>query len=251
MAPDAGAIGVPDRPTSPGPDRLATAVEDAGGTVRLGAPETLADEDLAGIVARGDDALRSIATARPGAPVLPTGVDPGIRSVALDDLRSALEAVLAGAATTESHPVLGVRVGQERLDAVLREVTVLTAEPARISEFAIESGTAGRVDAVRADGVVVATPAGSRGYAAAGDGPLLAPGTGLSVVPVAPFRVHRTRWVLPLAAVEIAVRRDEAAVTVEVDGTERSTVGHEPRVAIEPAGAIEILVTAESGPTFP
>nr|WP_231736957.1 hypothetical protein [Halobacterium sp. CBA1126] len=94
---------------------------------------------------------------------------------------------------------------------------VVTDEPARISEYAVE--TRGRsVDEVRADGVVVATPAGSHGYAADAGGPLLsADADALAVVPVAPFRVERVQWVVDAPAA-VTVVREEADVALFVDG---------------------------------
>jgi len=251
MTPDGPTVGVPDRSTTPARDRIVADVEDAGATARVGDPGALADAELAALVAPGEDALRAIAAADPTVPVLPVEVAAGVRSVATEDVGSALECVLEGSATTERHPVLRVAVDGTELGPVLREATLLTAEPARISEFAVESEAAGVVDEVRADGLVVATPAGSRGYAAAGEGPLLAPGTGLSVVPVAPFRIDRARWVLPVADLAVTVCRDESPVSVEIDGTDRTTASRDETVAIGLAGELRTLVVPESGPTFP
>ncbi|WP_394351524.1 hypothetical protein [Halobacterium bonnevillei] len=74
---------------------------------------------------------------------------------------------------------------------------MVTAEPARISEYAVETGTE-RVDEVRADGVVAATPAGSHGYARDADGPLLSRGRGLAV--------RRSRGAVPSGALAVGAR---------------------------------------------
>jgi NAD+ kinase len=196
-------------------------------------------------IAAGPAALRALVRQGPTLPVLPVAVDCGVPSVALADLEAALTSVLGGQATTESAPLLAIEADGETATA-FRETTMITAEPARISEFAIEHEDAGQLDTVRADGVVVATPAGSVGYAAAGDGPLLVPGTGLAVVPVAPFRTDRDRWVVPLGELAIRVQRDEAAVTVEVDGDVLATVGRDAEVTVTPTDKLGVLVVEES-----
>lgn len=248
MTSDGRTVGVPELEATPSVEMVVAAVESAGGDARVAAPAALADAELRAIVARGEAALKRVATQAPNAPVLPIDVDPGIRSVPEERLHGAIESVLAGQSDVEHHPIVGVGVDGARVGAFLRDATLLTAEPARISEFAIESEAVGFVDEIRSDGVVVAAPAGSHGYAAAGDGPLLAPGTGLGVVPIAPFRIDRTRWVLPNRPLSVAIQRDEAEVTVEVDGVERQTVGKDATVTFEPADALEVLVVEESEP---
>lgn len=266
MTSDGRVVGVPDLGRSdreradseradteavPTVDDVVAAIEaGGGGRARVADPETLAAADLRAIVAPGETALRRVATASPDAPILPVAVDPGVRSVRPADIERAVEDVLDGRTDAVAHTVVDVRVDGTRAGRFLRDASLLTAEPARISEFAIDSDALGHVDEIRSDGVVVATPAGSHGYAAAADGPLLAPGTGISVVPVAPFRIDRSRWVLPEQPLSVQIRRDEAAITVEVDGEERRTVGQDATVRFEPAAPIETLVVEESEPPF-
>jgi NAD+ kinase len=110
----------------------------------------------------------------------------------------------------------------------LADVTLVTTEAAQISEFAIR--TDGRdVDTVRADGVVAATPTGSHGYASDAGGPRLARDTrSLAVVPIAPFRISRDRWVLA-PPTTFTVLRDASTVELLVDGREQGMVAaHEP-----------------------
>lgn len=245
MTAGATAIGVVDDPSAVDPDRLASAIEAAGGEPRVGDPATLLEAELDALVVAGPDVLRKMARRAPVTPILPVAVDCGLPSVAVEDLERAAASVVEGTATTESAPLLTVDADGEA-DTAFREVTMITAEPARISEFAIEHDRTGHLDTVRADGVVVATPAGSVGYAGAGDGPRLEPGTGLAVVPVAPFRIDRDRWVVSLDDLCVRVQRDEAAVTVEVDGEVLATVGRDAEVSLEPTGKLGVLVVEES-----
>nr|WP_305882927.1 hypothetical protein [Halobellus rarus] len=91
----------------------------------------------------------------------------------------------------------------------------MTSAPARISEYGIESPD-GWTESVRSDGVVVATPLGSAGYARAVGGPLLAPETGLVTVPVSPYAMHTDNWVVR-SPVRLTVERDEAEVVLRLD----------------------------------
>ncbi|AGN00603.1 ATP-NAD/AcoX kinase [Salinarchaeum sp. Harcht-Bsk1] len=245
-------IGVPTTEAAARQD-LVDAVEAAGAEARVGAlGDFLAassDPESSGVdavVAVGGDGVRAAATRRPSVPILPVDADPGLRSVPADEADRAIEAVVAGEATTEAAPLLEVAVDDAIHTTAYRDVTLITAEPAKISEFEIARAGGGHLDTVRADGVVVATPVGSHGYAAAGEGPLLEPGTGLAVVPVAPFRTDRNRWVVPVERVTVRVQRDEAAVTVEADGEVLTTVGRGATLSLRPAATMGVLVTEQS-----
>lgn len=246
MTDDAPVVGVSTTAETPDREQLGTAIETAGAVPQVVDPTAEFSENLAAVVAVGPAALRSIAHQPPAVPVLPVGMNCGLPSVPRADLTAAIDAILAGKATTLDEPLLEVAVDGEVQTTAFREVTMITAEPARISEFAIEHERAGPIDTVRADGVIVATPAGSYTYAAAGDGPLLEPGTGLAIVPVAPFRTDRDRWVVPNDRVSVCVQRDEAAVTVEADGAVLTAVGRDAEVSLTPAGKLGVLVVEES-----
>ncbi|WP_248515385.1 NAD(+)/NADH kinase [Salinarchaeum laminariae] len=246
MTEDAPVLGVSATAETPDREQLGTVIEAAGAVpCAVDSPAEL-PEDLAAIVTVGPSALRAIARRQPAVPVLPVGVDCGLPSVPRADLAAAVEAIVANDTTEQEAPMLEVAVDDEVYATAFREVTMITAEPARISEFAIEHERAGALDTVRADGVVIATPAGSYTYAAAGDGPLLEPGTGLAIVPVAPFRTDRDRWVVPHERVSVCVQRDEADVTVEADGAVLTTVGRDVEVSLTPAGKLGVLVVEES-----
>jgi len=250
-------IGVPGAETA---DRgqLVDAVETLGGRAYAGPLDELlpADTgstapDVDALLAIGSDGLRAIASRRPDVPVLPIDAGAGVPSVSRDAARDAIAAVVEGAATTEPAPLLEVAIDGQRHTTAYREVTLITAEPAKISEFEIGGGAAGELDTVRADGVIVATPAGSHGYAAAGEGPLLEADTGLAIVPVAPFRTDRSRWVVPVETVSVRVQRDEAAVTVEADGEILATVGRGAELSLTPTATMGVLVVEASAISRP
>jgi len=190
------------------------AVRDAGGVV-----VDPSDADV--VAALGEDALLD-AAADPGAPVLPVGAGREYGGVARQDMTAALASLASGDFRLADRPTLAVDAPGVSARA-LADVTLVTTEPAKISEFDVEAGDRG-VGSVRADGVVAATPTGSRGYATDAGGPLLEPDvSAVAVVPVSPFSVDRTNWVVtpPLS---VTVARDEADVELHADGRHRGTV---------------------------
>jgi NAD+ kinase len=172
-----------------------------------------ADADV--VVAAGESALRSVADLDADAPVLPAADRGGPYVVSPSGVADALEAVVAGSFETASHPLLSVSVGDDHVADAAFDASLMTSEPARISEFAVSSGE-DPLASIRADGVVVATPLGSVGYARNAGGPVLAPETGLAVVPVAPYATRTDAWVCA-TDVGLAVARDETAVSLYAD----------------------------------
>lgn len=231
-------------------DRAREAVLAAGGTV--------VDDDAGALVAVGTEALTGgdgPANLAEGAPVLLVDDDAGgLPAVRRDRLEAAVRALIeaAGDVPTVALPRLSVRTPDRSVTAAL-DVTVQTVEPARISEFGLdvvpaatdddhgaeegdgaEEGTVDRLAQLRADGVVVATPAGSHGYPRAAGGPRAVGGRIAVVVPIAPFAVDPDTWVAPLVArrVRVTVERDEAAVGLFADGREVGAVAPRTPVVI-------------------
>jgi len=179
------------------------------------------------LVALDEDALLDALAAGRDVPVLPIGTGREYGGVPGAGRTRALDALAAGNYDVESRQTLSVTAGDRALRA-LADVTLVTTQVAQISEFAIRAE--GRdVDTVRADGVVAATPSGSHGYAADAGGPLLASDTSaVAVVPIAPFRISRDRWVLA-PPVSFTVVRDGPTVNLYVDGRRLGPVSaHEP-----------------------
>jgi NAD+ kinase len=191
------------------------------------------------IIAVGEEALTDGALSRDAVPLLPVGVDGALHSVSKPALADAAAALNRGDYRVASHPLLDVAVDGEQVGQAVFDVTLMTTEPARISEYSL-SATSERLAEVRADGVVVAGSFGSAGYSSAAGGPLLAPGAGLSVVPVAPFTTRADDWVVP-GPVQLAVERDEGDVTLYADADDLGAVEpHEP-VRVDTAGGFDCL----------
>ncbi|MDG5817218.1 ATP-NAD kinase [Natronococcus sp. A-GB7] len=196
-------------------DSLSGALGRTGSTVVEGSAATLTEADASVLVAVGERALSALARERPDAPVLPVGEDLGLESVATERVSDALETILSATARVRSHPIFEVALEGERYRGLF-DVTLVTAEPAKISEYSVRSGDE-LIGSFRADGVVAATPAGTHGYASAVDAPELSPALeAVAVAPIAPFATHARQWVLP-PELEWRVERDEGPVTLVVD----------------------------------
>jgi NAD+ kinase len=201
------------------------------------------------VVSVGETATAAVGRVRPSVPVLPVDAGPGFRSVPSDAVGAGVADLLAGRWTPLEHPVAALRADGVH-ERVVMDAMLVTAEPARISEYAVHS-RGGPVDSIRADGVVVALPAGSHGYARAADGPVVAPETGVAaVVPVAPFATDADHWVLPLDGLALTVERDETPVELLADDRTVGPVDPDARVRVEPDGSFRTAVVEASGPAW-
>lgn len=209
--------------------RVRQAVEEAGSRlVDRGAADAL--------VAVGDGAIRDTLIAestsstrsshRPIIPLRNEAATDGSRIV------STVRDLIDGTERRVQYPVLSVETDEGIAGRAVFDVAFVTDEPARISEYAVETD-AGRGESFRADGVAVATPLGSDGYANAAGGPVIGPGAGLAVVPIAPFTTRRDTWVVA-DGVTLSVERESEAVSLIVDGARREVVvpGRSVRVAV-------------------
>ncbi|MGM0448077.1 MAG: ATP-NAD kinase, partial [Methanobacteriota archaeon] len=77
-------------------------------------------------------------------------------------------------------------------------------------------------------------------YAAAAGGPVVSPGGGLSVVPVAPFTTRPDTWVAS-GGVSVTVERGEEPVALVIDGARSGTVEPHRGVGIEIAVTVDLL----------
>ncbi|MFB6096800.1 MAG: hypothetical protein ABEJ74_05380 [Haloferacaceae archaeon] len=214
------------------------AVEDAGGAV-----VDPADADV--LLALDEPALLSLASDPVDCPVLVVTPGGSLHAVPRARLDAALDSLFSGDYRTFTHPILGVSIDGEAVTRAVTDVTLLTAEPARISEYAVR--THGEtVDQFRADGVVVATPLGSTGYTENAGGSAVTAGVGLPVVPLSPFSTHARTWVLdpPLT---LTIERDESDVVLVADDREVQGVRAGVPVELVQVDAFELVRVPEVG----
>ncbi len=228
------------------------AVSAGGGDPVTGEAGTVLGSDPVAVVAVDGDALVDLAAAGVEVPVVPVSIPRPMRSVPDSGVESAVASVLAGTFEEVTHPILSLgtdATGGDRARALF-DLALVTAEPARISEYTVLHGDE-RVSTVRADGIVVATPAGSTGYARAADGPVLAPETGVvTVVPISPFATDADHWVLPDDGVGLRVERDEAVVDLVADGREVDSVEAGHTLWVSTSGSLTIAVVETSADAF-
>jgi NAD+ kinase len=240
---EAPLVGVVER--SDVADRIAEAVADAGGHPTTGAAADVIGEDVTIHVTAGERAFVDVATRAPAAPILPVEAGWGVRSVPAGDVEAAIDDLLAFEWPTEDHPLLAIRVDGERWATALMDVALVTAEAAHISEYRVAAGDA-RLGSVRADGVVVATPAGSPGYARRIGSPVIGPGTGAVVAPIAPFATDPDDWVVDPDGVTVEPTRGDAAVDLVVDDAVAGSIEQRETVACRVEGRVSTVVLPES-----
>lgn len=212
-------------------DELADVVARQGGSV-----VPVRDADV--IVAVGEPALFELVRDGLGVPVLPVAAGEGDHVVSKPDARETLVAAMEGEARGIEHFQLRIEVDGEPAATALYDLALVTDEPARISEFAVV-GDGDPLGTVRSDGIVAATPAGSAGYARAAGGPMLSPGSGLSVVPISPFTTHPQAWVVAEKVCLTVTREDD--VLVVADGAEVCSVGRDEQVAVTRTDPVTLL----------
>lgn len=184
------------------------------------------------IVVGGDGTMLSIARhlARFDVPLI--GINQGrlgfLTDIAVADMESALEAMLSGAFVEESRTLLaatlrrsggGDNSGNEGALA-LNDVVVNRGAMGGLIDCAVTID--GRfVYAMRADGLIVATPTGSTAYALSAQGPIVDPGVAaILLVPVAPHALtNRPIAVRDSVVIEIALLGGKDA-SMRSDGQE-------------------------------
>ena len=235
--------------------------------------ETGTSVDVDAVIAVGDDAIRESLIDGSNAPVIPVGR----RRLALDlddatrHVRRILDAPatrgdgdgddvgpfdrdssyplngdssgpLDGGIRRVTHPILAVDTGTGPVRRAAFDVALVTEEPARISEFAVGFPN-GHDESFRADGVVAATALGSDGYANAAGGPLVEPGGGFAVVPIAPFSTRTDAWVAG-ERTTISIEREDEPVALVIDGTKAEIVDPYRPFKIETVDRTEVIVRA-------
>lgn len=225
-----------------GPDAALDDLTAAAETVDVqrGDAATIAQAGPEVVVAVGERAVIDLADAAVDCPILPVDAGNGLKSVDLETAAASLGQLEAGAISRRDRPVLGVRLGDRHAGIAVFDVMLVTSEPARISEYSIS--TEARIARFRADGVVVATPAGSHGYAHTAGGPVIESRTDvLSAVPVAAFTTRADQWILD-PPVTLGIERNEGDISLLLDDRVPRAVSNDLPVTISVDDHIETLV---------
>jgi NAD+ kinase len=205
--------------------------------------DTIADDELPGtadlaIVLGGDGTMLSFARrlAPLGVPLI--GVNLGrlgfLTDIPLTGLEPTLGAMLDGEYTEERRTLLTVTIaradGSSAQAPALNEVVVNRGGLGSMIECVVEID--GRfVYAMRADGVIVATPTGTTAYSLSTGGPIISPEVpAFALVPIAPHALtHRSIAIPDSSIIEITVSRGRDAA-VHCDGQARFDLAEGDRV---------------------
>lgn len=219
-----------------------------GGTTTVGSPSTVVEENPSLLVAIGDLSVRQIVRELGpiDIPVLPVETSAGLDAVRETRVQSTINTLFDGPHEIVRRAILSVHTPSNRTERALLDATLVTDEPARISEYSLHQQNQ-TISQFRADGIVIATPAGSHGYASAAGGPLLADEIdGIVSVPIAPFVMQARRWILPLDTVELSVIRDEGDVVLILDGESIETIPAGSSISIEHGGWLRTISPHDS-----
>lgn len=204
--------------------------------------ELARNADLA-VVLGGDGTVLSIARQLAPFDVPLIGINQGrlgfLTDIPLARMESTLDAMLAGRYIEQQRTLLTVDVeragGGREQSLALNDVVVNRGSLGSMIECAVDID--GRFAyAMRADGIIVATPTGSTAYALSAGGPILAPQlASLLLVPVAPHALtHRPIAISDECVVAITVVRSRDA-GVHCDGQAHYTLAEGDKVTLRRA----------------
>lgn len=183
--------------------------------------ERMREEGVELIISVGGDGtvLRNIAKMRDPLPIL--GINMGTLGFLVDvepnDALETIEEVIYGFSYSERMRV-DVFLNGEMVETATNEIAIMSAKPAKIIQFEVYVGDC-RLDSMRADGVVFATPTGSTAYAMSAGGPIIHPRVNaIVVVPIAPFKLSSRPWVIPSDSeitIKLAAPKKEAVIAID------------------------------------
>ncbi|HEX7236320.1 MAG TPA: NAD(+) kinase [Gammaproteobacteria bacterium] len=176
--------------------------------------EAAARADLV-IAIGGDGTLLHAARNVAGRDVPLVGINRGrlgfLTDVSPEQIRDALEAILAGNYLAERRLTLAARVGKRDSGALfaLNDIVLQKGDTGRLLDFTTEVDNV-YVNNHRGDGLIIATPTGSTAYALSCSGPIIQPNVdALVMVPICPHTLSDRPLVLPSSS-EIRVTLDNA-----------------------------------------
>ena len=197
------------------------------------------------VVLGGDGTLLSMARAVGdlGVPIL--GVNLGglgfLTATTLDEMRPALEAVVAGRMAIEERMLLAARLVRSGHTigeySALNDVVITKSAMSRIVDLAVSVG--GRhATAYRADGLIISTPTGSTAYNLSTGGPILFPTMDAVVLtPIAPHTLSNRPIVIPGAERIEVTLLDDQDVMLTMDGQVGVPLRARDRVEVQKAAA--------------
>ncbi len=164
----------------------------------------------------------------------------------LGSMFDVMDEVLAGKFKTKHHFALRAKVYRQgkviNSGIAMNDVVLQRNDHPRMIEFEMYSREQ-LVFTLRADGLVLATPAGSTAYALSAGGAIIHPEiAAISVVPICPHTVSNRPIILPADdPVELRLIDSPAPAALNLDGQVHSTLSAGDRLTVEKAGVISLV----------
>lgn len=165
----------------------------------------------------------------------------------LGNMFDVMKEVLAGQFKTKHHFALEANVyrGDELISSgiAMNDVVLQRNDHPRMIEFEMYAREQ-LVFRLRADGLVLATPAGSTAYALSAGGAIIHPEiAAISVVPICPHTVSNRPIILPAddGTIELKLIDSPAPAALNLDGQVHSTLAVNDSVHIKRAGEISLV----------
>jgi NAD+ kinase len=144
-----------------------------------------------------------------------------------------LNRIIEGKYNVEERAKLKVLVDGKRLPDATNEVTIQTAQIAKIMylQLFVENEL---LETLRADGVILATPTGSTSYALSVGGPIMDPSVNAIIIaPLAPFRLSARPWIVPLEKkIGIKILPKSKKTKIVIDGQYSDNITTESNIVI-------------------
>ncbi len=202
------------------------------------------------VVLGGDGTLLETGRCFVGSNVPILGINLGrlgfLTDTPLGSMFDVMDEVLAGQFKTKHHFALEAKIfdGNKLISSgiAMNDVVLQRNDHPRMIEFEMYSREQ-LVFCLRADGLVLATPAGSTAYALSAGGAIVHPQIdAISVVPICPHTVSNRPIILPADdAIELKLIDSPAPAALNLDGQVHSTLSVNNRVLVRKAGDISLV----------
>ncbi|HNT32721.1 MAG TPA: NAD(+)/NADH kinase [Candidatus Aminicenantes bacterium] len=231
-----------------------TPVLERAAAEKVGRADGLARESIPAacdlvVVLGGDGTFLSVAHSAARADVPVMGVNLGslgfLTEIPLAEMTLALDAVLSGRTDIISPRMMLSTTFREKTELTLNDIVFNKAAKARMIHYVL-SVNGLEIAALRADGLVVATPTGSTAYSLSAGGPILQPSVpAILLTPICPHTLSfRPTVVSSDSVIRIEVRTPGEEVYLTLDGQRGGEMDSEGVVEIRKADHVLRLVTS-------
>lgn len=203
------------------PESVLAAIEAVEEPVMFDSAAAVAEVEADMLIVQGRNAISELLEMDPdrSTPILAINASNGLPDVG--PIFDQIDNLVADSLPTVSSPTLAVTSDDTMLGRAAFEAMLVASDPGHIDEYSLASGT--KLDQIRADGVVVATPVGSNDYARRAGGPSVETSRAIAtVVPVGAFSMSQSRWVVDLEDPLRIDRQREVKTSLLLDGRTRS-----------------------------